>query len=298
MGCPACGGPLAPPRAGLRRCPACGSARTHGAPAPADPRGYGIGGPRLGRLAHPVLRAFDRRRLRLVGALAAPPARLLDAGAGRGRFVAAARAAGYDASGVEPSPGAVAAARALHGVALREVAIESAAIASASLDVVVAWHVLEHLDDPLGALRTIAGWLAPGGGVVIGVPNLGSPQARIGGERWFHLDVPRHRVHLTARGLRALLDRAGFEVVAEHHVLAEHNPFGMWQTLVNRVAPTPNWLFRALQRDAPLLSLDALVTAAALPLLPAAALLELAAGLGRRGGTIAVVTRLGARSHL
>jgi hypothetical protein len=74
-------------------------------------------------------------------------------------------------------------------------------------------------------------------------------------------------------------------------VLAEHNPFGMWQTIANRATRTPSWLFRALQRDAQLRSADAAITLTLLPLAPLAALLELAAGLARRGGTIAMTAR-------
>jgi SAM-dependent methyltransferase len=287
VSCPACGGPLAAWRVGLERCEHCGTAVTTGAPAPEDPRGYGTERPRLAGVLAPLLSAFDRARLRLLGRVAPPPGRLVDAGAGRGRFVAAARAAGYDAVGIEPSAGAVAVARALYDVELREAGIDGAAFEG--LDAVTVWHVLEHLDDPAAALERIAGWLRPGGGLLVGVPNLASVQARIGGSRWFHLDVPRHRVHFTPAGVRALLERCGFEVVAERHVLLEHNPFGMWQTLVNRVTFTPSWLFRALQRDAPLRVTDAVVTLIALPLVPVAALLELACGLARRGGTVAVV---------
>ncbi len=73
-------------------------------------------------------------------------------------------------------------------------------------------------------------------------------------------------------------------------MLAEHNPFGMWQSLVNRLTPTPSWLFHALKRAAPLRSpRDALPTAAALPLVPVAAALEAAAGAAGRGGTVAVL---------
>jgi SAM-dependent methyltransferase len=238
-----------------------------------------------------VLAAFDRARLRMLREVAPPPAVLLDVGAGRGRFVAAARAAGYDARGIEPSAGAVAAARALYGVGVEEVTIAEADVAAGSLDALVLWHVLEHVEDPAEALEAIGGWLRPGGALLVGVPNLASLQARLGGERWFHLDVPRHRTHLTPAGLRALLERTGFDVVAERHVLAEHNPFGMWQTLVSRMTRTPSWLFNALQRNAPLTARDALVTAAAIPLVGLAALLELAAGLARRGGTVAVTAR-------
>ena len=83
--------------------------------------------------------------------------------------------------------------------------MEEAPIDAGSYDVVTIWHVLEHLDDPGAALERIHSWLRPRGGLLVGVPNLRSLQARLGGDRWYHLDVPRHRVHFTGGGLRALL---------------------------------------------------------------------------------------------
>lgn len=241
---------------------------------------YKAGAPRLARAAAPLLNAFDRQRLRM---LPPPPARLLDAGAGKGRFVLAARAAGYEASGIEPSPRAPA-------PHVEPVGIEEADVAPGSLDVVTLWHVAEHLDDPAAALHRIATWLAPGGTLVIGVPNLASFQARIGGPRWYHLDVPRHRVHFTAAGVHALLARTGFSVRRTHHVLVEHNPFGLWQSAVSRATPTPSWLYNALKRNAALaFPRDVLPTLSALPLIPIAVAAEAVAGAARRGGTIAVV---------
>ena len=262
------------------------------APAAAHEQGaYGGGAPRGAGLAAPLLRAFDRRRLTFLGrAGARPPGRLLDVGAGRGRFVAQARAAGWDADGIEPSLRGVRGARA-RGVELQQAGIEDAVVENGSLDVVSLWHVLEHLDEPDAALERIAGWLRPGGLLVVGVPNVGSVQARAGGARWYHLDVPRHRTHFTVAGLHALLRRHGLEPQATHHVLAEHNPFGLWQSLVSRVTRTPSWLYHALKRNAPLRSRDAVVTALALPLAPIAVVAELAFGLARRGGTVAVVAR-------
>ncbi len=232
-----------------------------------------------------MLRAFDRRRLALLRSLLNPGARLLDAGAGRGRFVATARSAGFDAFGIEPW---------LRGAAPADVvgvSIEEASIEPGSVDGVTLWHVLEHLDDPGAALARIFDWLAPRGALLIGVPNLASWQARIGGARWYHLDVPRHRVHFTPAGLSALLAANGFAPVHTHHLLFEHNPFGMWQSLVNRWTRHPSYLYNVLKRNAPLHWGDAAVTAAALPAAPFAAALELVAGLERRGGTIAVLAR-------
>ncbi|MDX6651073.1 MAG: hypothetical protein QOJ97_3024, partial [Solirubrobacteraceae bacterium] len=50
-----------------------------------------------------------------------------------------------------------------------------------------------------------------------------------------------------------------------------------------------SYLFHLLKREAPLDARDLAASLLALPLLPIAALLELAAGLARRGGTIAVL---------
>jgi SAM-dependent methyltransferase len=256
-----------------------------------DSGAYRPGAPRLHRVAQPVLGLFDAQRLALVRSLVPSPARLLDAGAGRGRFVAAARAAGYDAFGVEPS-GAGGGEPASAPPILRTT-IEEAQIEAGSVDVVTLWHVLEHLDRPGRALERVASWLAPGGGLVIGVPNLASLQARLGGERWYHLDVPRHRVHFTPAGLTALLRSHGFAVRAVRHRLLEHNAFGMWQSLLSRVTRNPSYVYNLLKRNAPLRSPDLAIAVAALPAVPVAAGLELAAGAAGRGGTIAVVARRG-----
>jgi SAM-dependent methyltransferase len=256
-----------------------------------DTGAYAAAGPRLAALAAPMLRAFDRRRLRLLARAAPPPARLLDAGAGRGRFVAAARAHGYDATGIEPSPARVAAAADVYDVQIRAGAIDDAEVEPDSLDAVTLWHVLEHVDDPAAALERIAGWLRPGGVLLVGAPNLASLQARLGGARWYHLDLPRHRTHFTVTGLTTLLHSHGLEPVSVYHLLAEHNPFGMWQSLVNRATATPSYLYNLLKRNASPRSPDLVVTLIALPLAPLAALLELGAGLARRGGTVAVLAR-------
>jgi SAM-dependent methyltransferase len=303
--CPACGGalvawrtvpgsdPALPGDYELARCVRCASAVTL-APAPAQAHeagAYGGGAPRGSGVAAPILRAFARRRLALLEAAgAAAPGRLLDIGAGRGRFVAEAREAGWHAYGIEPSQRGVAGARAL-GIELQRGAIDDTDVPAGSLDAATLWHVLEHLDEPGPALARIVGWLRPGGLLLVGVPNLGSVQARVGGAAWYHLDVPRHRTHFTVAGLHALLRANGLEPVTTRHVLAEHNPFGLWQSVVSRATRTPSWLYHALKHNAPLRSRDALVTAAALPLAPVAVLAEAAFGLLRRGGTIAVVAR-------
>jgi len=303
--CVACGrGPLVATRAGepqeptvrrrylLYACPECGTQSTAGI---ADPELYetgiyGTGRTRLSPLIDALRRAFERQKLSFLRRALPPPARIVEAGAGQGRFVAAARAAGYDAGGFEPSQRGVEVA-AESGIGLQRAGLQDAEIDLESLDGVVIWHVLEHLDDPHPALERIAGWLRPGGVLLLGVPNVASVQATIGGDRWLHLDLPRHRHHFTPAGLRTLLERHGLAVEREHHVLLEHNTFGMWEAWADRSTTTPAYAYNLVKRNAPLDARDLGATVALVPLLPLAAAFEVGAGLARRGGTIAVIAR-------
>ena len=261
-----------------------------------DTGAYQPGAPRLYRLALPLLRAFDRQRLAILRPVAPPPARLLDAGAGRGRFVATARVAGYDAFGIEPSArGAQAAA--LLNVPVAQVGIEDAQIDMGSLDAITLWHVLEHIDRPSAALERLRSWLRPDGVLLVGVPNLASVQAGLGRERWYHYDVPRHRVHFTVRGLTTLLAASGFTVLRTRQLLLEHNVFGMWESVMNRITTNPSYLYNVLKRNAPLRSRDLPISAVGIAGAPVAALAELIAGLSGRGGTIAVLARRAGEYH-
>lgn len=51
---------------------------------------------------------------------------------------------------------------------------------SRSYDSVVMAHILEHVADPVALLERAAGWLAPGGRIVVSVPNAGSLHREIG----------------------------------------------------------------------------------------------------------------------
>jgi hypothetical protein len=128
----------------------------------------------------------------------------------------------------------------------------------------------------------------------VAAPNLGSVQARIGGPKWFHLDLPRHRTHFTPEGLRTCMRRAGVEPRRTSHLVPEHNFHGMWFALLTRAGMTPGFPFHALKRNAPLRPRDVALVALAGPLLlPVAVVLELAACALRRGGTVVVAGRQG-----
>jgi SAM-dependent methyltransferase len=83
-----------------------------------------------------------------------------------------------------------------------------------SIDVVTMWHSLEHVHQPLDALRAARRLLAPGGRLIMAVPNIDSTAFRWFGPAWFGLDLPRHLAHFTPTTLRLMLDKAGFRMTA------------------------------------------------------------------------------------
>jgi SAM-dependent methyltransferase len=153
-------------------------------------------------------RALRTRPLRVLAER--EPGRAIDVGCGRGDLAAFLVEGGWRVTGIEPSANACAAARA-RGVDARPGTIESVELESGAYDAVIFRHSLEHLTDPVAALRRVRDALRPGCHLLISVPRFESWQRRRFGSRWYHLDLPRHRVHFTGPALSAAVERAGFE---------------------------------------------------------------------------------------
>jgi 2-polyprenyl-3-methyl-5-hydroxy-6-metoxy-1,4-benzoquinol methylase len=136
---------------------------------------------------------------------------LVELGSGTGEFVEAAHERGFDALGIEPSAAAVAVA-AHSGVRLFQGSFGEwrAASQGEKIDLVVMWHVLEHVPSPLELLHEVRDAMDRGGRIAIEVPNWGSTEAQELREAWHHAQISDHVVHFTVEGLGTLLTRAGF----------------------------------------------------------------------------------------
>ena len=137
----------------------------------------------------------------------------LEIGCGSGQNLDRLAGLGLDVAGVEPDAAACAAARG-RGLAVWQGVAEALpdAVAARRFDLVVLTHVLEHCLDPAAALAQAAGRLAPGGRMVVEVPNNACAGARAAGACWHWLDVPRHLNFFTETSLRALVARTGLAV--------------------------------------------------------------------------------------
>ncbi len=183
-----------------------------------------------------------------------PPRRLLDIGSGKGHFLAAASAAGWDVVGVEfAGPGARETEQ-RYGLPvvlgdIRDVELDG------RFDAVTLWHVLEHLPDPGAVLDRVRGLLEPGGRIVVSVPNLASVQARLFGRAWFHLDLPRHIYHFTPAAVRSILERHGFAIERLSTAYPEMEVLGLVQSMLNAAGFESDGLYRFVKRD-PSISID------------------------------------------
>jgi len=165
-----------------------------------------------GPLAGALGRLLVRREIRVgaAGALGGHPGgRLLDVGCGGGELAALlARSGGWRSAGIDPSAAACERARGL-GVEARAGTLQTVELEPGGFDAVLFNHSLEHIADPVEALDRARGLLRPGGALAISLPNFGCAARRRFGRAWFHLDLPRHRVHFNDAALRTALERAG-----------------------------------------------------------------------------------------
>ena len=61
--------------------------------------------------------------------------------------------------------------------------------------------------------------------------------------------MPRHRIHYTPATLAALAGRAGLAIEDRSGPRWEYDPAGWIQTILNRIVPEPNALYRMLKGD-------------------------------------------------
>jgi SAM-dependent methyltransferase len=159
-------------------------------------------------LAWQALRVVPLKRLAELA-----PGRLLDVGCGNGELGSWLVRRGWSVVGVEPSLEACALAR-KRGVDARNGILAEVELEPGAYDAVVFRHSLEHVNDPVADLRRVRSALREGGIAIVSAPNFDSWQRASFGERWFNLEVPRHRIHFNAASLHRTLAAAGFTQIA------------------------------------------------------------------------------------
>ncbi len=125
--------------------------------------------------------------------------RLVEIGAADGAFCKCLREEGIDAIGVDPL-GDQESEFVVSGYA------SDGALAAGSAETVVAYHVMEHVTDPLAWLQSIRSMLKAGGTLIIEVPDVDNWPV----DAWHH----EHFTQFNTASLTALLEYAGFTTLS------------------------------------------------------------------------------------
>ena len=159
---------------------------------------------RAGRLAH--------ERLDEIKEFLKPQSSLLDVGSGGGEFVYTCQSTGLDAHGIEPNQGYANFSVDAYGIDVACNFFDEVQFKEESFDCITMFHVLEHLEDPVGSVRLLSRFLRPEGHFVIEVPNVDYTETAPN-QKW-HLG---HLYNFNLQTLQAAGIRAGLEPIRTYY---------------------------------------------------------------------------------
>lgn len=165
-------------------------------------------------------RPLARLRAARVGADLPAAARILEIGSGFGTLLAALHQDDLSRTLIAVEPDSTHRTAGLEDAPVPFLDL-AAALASGPYDLILLFHTLEHVADPVGLLRDLRGALSPAGRLVIEVPDVSSDWS---GWQDVHL---AHLSYFTPAGLDRLIVRSGFEITEANPQL----PGTLWRSL-------------------------------------------------------------------
>jgi 2-polyprenyl-6-hydroxyphenyl methylase/3-demethylubiquinone-9 3-methyltransferase len=186
------------------------------------------------------LHRMNPTRIGWIETLITGPTRILDVGCGAGLAAEALARRGHEVLGIDAAKDAIEAARAhAAGKALqlsyRSCLAEDLAAEGLRFPLIIALEVIEHVPDPAGFLRVLAGLLAPEGRLVLSTLNRTRRSwllAKFGAEYVLRLlPVGTHdwKAFITPAELAGMLRAAGLRVGQTTGLLADPLT-GQWRT--------------------------------------------------------------------
>ncbi|MEZ4437295.1 MAG: class I SAM-dependent methyltransferase [bacterium] len=236
----------------LQRCDGCGLVATRPRPKPealsfyyeGTYSGEGQEGMRRFQTESGLGKWISRYRLRVLQKAQRLGAtdRLLDVGCSYGGFLRVAREdTGCATAGVDMDAGSIEQAVDREVTEYRAGRLVDVGFEAGRFTAITFFESLEHHDAPIEALREAHRLLAPGGVVVVEVPNWAGLWRRVFRTAWLPLLIPQHLFHFTPETLAKALRAAGFTRI-EHqqtmfYPLEGVASLGIWLARVLRSPP-------------------------------------------------------------
>lgn len=190
-------------------------------------------GSRLSPAFDGLLRIFDRGRARAVlKNTRLSTGKVLDVGAGDGKFLHFLQRRGFEVRGTTTSQRSASAAQSLFGLRLDVSETLDQQLAHAPFDIVTYWHVFEHLENPSGHLARWPTLVRPGGFIVIEVPNIHSVGARLCSRSWLGGDAKHHVNQQPPEAIIAMLRELGFDPVRADYFSSKASYVYLWSALL------------------------------------------------------------------
>ena len=137
---------------------------------------------------------------------------LLEIGCSSGAYLLEIQKKGWVVEGIEYS--SIAARKAIeNGLKVQISSLEDAHAPTQAIDIIAAWMVLEHLHEPVAALKKIRGWLKPNGFLVASFPDSSSLMHKGFGEYCYDLHLPNHLYHYSPKTIEQVLNSAGWQLI-------------------------------------------------------------------------------------
>jgi 2-polyprenyl-3-methyl-5-hydroxy-6-metoxy-1,4-benzoquinol methylase len=138
---------------------------------------------------------------------------LLEIGCGRGEYLAKMRDLGWNVRGVDVNQEAIDFASSHYQLDVCVTRADNLPYDDAFFDVVFLKHVIEHLHEPITAMKEICRVMKPDGRILITTPNTNSLGNKLFGERWMSYDPPRHLMVHNKKSLSHLFNLTGVEML-------------------------------------------------------------------------------------
>lgn len=201
------------------RCRACGLVQLSPTPKPEDDKEFYDAGRQFANIGEPTAlktlrrnqQADTARRVKLVGRLLKPRARVLDVGSGFGFFLEAAKKRGLRPEGIEVSRFARAISKKISRAKVHDLDLFQASL-DKKFDCVTLFHVLEHISQPIAFLRQVKPLLKKSGKLIIEVPNLSDALLSVSPPYRKFYWQRAHIAYYDPKSLIKILRRAGFKI--------------------------------------------------------------------------------------
>lgn len=165
----------------------------------------------------PILRErskFDtERRIKTVSKLISKKEKILDVGSGYGFFLEGLLKNNYNITGIEVSKERRKISKKISNAELLNVNLNNEKPSIGKYDLIVIFHVLEHVAQPINFLKKLRKYLKPKGRILVEVPNLLDFQININESyrKWYWQRA--HLQYFSPNNLKIVLKKSGFKKI-------------------------------------------------------------------------------------